>query len=427
MQSHEKSQSAAISMEYPHHYSMGGYIYSNDPHLPIYVPWSSPINHEKESPPPTMGYSHETACRNSVPYILQSRMPSHGTVMSYPIVYPNGASYYPPPPPLWGSPLPTLPVEYIRDIHPTDVLCGRGGATNSHSGNRSFRDLVKEYQSRYLFAKKRDKPDVAAEVVELIRKRGGRFLRRLEPFAGGEVLWLDIGDERAREKTCQALREGAPELKRRQDEETREGRRRSKQQRRGRPTTQAASPCRRRSHDGNRQRRSNSMESSCTSISTSSSITLSFQGSNEDDWEKTIVRKDPMVQETCETQKIPIPIVTIPSESLQSIHDCSVAEDDAWDTSTSLQPQEPVLMIRPCPQLMQRSVSDIVVSKMTFREQELYRNSFYPPQGEVINISSPPNKLTRIFPKDDTLSLCDSPPSPLLDLNWNDMKDFWEV
>jgi hypothetical protein len=144
----------------------------------------------------------------------------HGVGGHYPPAYPYGpygyphAHYYPPPPP-WAVPSAAPPVEYICDINSEDVLSGRGGATNSHSGNRVFRTLVKEYQGQYLQAKKRDKPAVASIIVELIRKKGGRFLRRSETSPQGHVLWIDIGDERAREKSCQALREGAPELRRR--------------------------------------------------------------------------------------------------------------------------------------------------------------------------------------------------------------------
>jgi len=105
-------------------------------------------------------------------------------------------------------------VEYVTNIKPSDVLSGRGGATNSHSGNRVFRSLVKRFQSQYLRAKKRDKPAVASIIVEKIREKGGRFLRRIDTTRHGQVLWFDIGDDRAREKTCQALREGAPELRR---------------------------------------------------------------------------------------------------------------------------------------------------------------------------------------------------------------------
>lgn len=95
----------------------------------------------------------------------------------------------------------------------SSVLSGRGGATNSHSGNRLFRSLVQQYKSDYLKAKKRDKPQVAAIVVDKIRERGGRFLRRYKTDEG--MVWIEIGDARAKEKTCQALREGAPAIRRR--------------------------------------------------------------------------------------------------------------------------------------------------------------------------------------------------------------------
>ena len=36
----------------------------------------------------------------------------------------------------WHPAPPQNPIQYIRDIKPSDVLCGRGGATNSHSGKR---------------------------------------------------------------------------------------------------------------------------------------------------------------------------------------------------------------------------------------------------------------------------------------------------
>mmetsp|Transcript_31309 Transcript_31309/g.47921 ORF Transcript_31309/g.47921 Transcript_31309/m.47921 type:complete len:187 (+) Transcript_31309:97-657(+) len=90
-------------------------------------------------------------------------------------------------------------------IHDVDVLCGRGGATNNHVGNRSFRSVVAEYQAEYLKAKKRDKAGIAREIVRKIRKNGGRFLKKMED---GSDRWIDVGDKKACEKTSQALREG---------------------------------------------------------------------------------------------------------------------------------------------------------------------------------------------------------------------------
>jgi len=100
-----------------------------------------------------------------------------------------------------------------------DVLCGRGGATNNHPGNRHFRDLVKQFQRTYLRAKKKEKPRVAKQIVDLIRNRTptGRFLKK-EPEKDG---WYDIGDQRATEKTSQALREGAPDIRVKEKEEAR--------------------------------------------------------------------------------------------------------------------------------------------------------------------------------------------------------------
>ena len=70
---------------------------------------------------------------------------------------------------------------------------------------------------RYLKAKKKDKPEVAWSIVKVIREQGGRFLRRSHTTMQGDYLWVDIGDDRAREKTCQALREGAPELRKKRE------------------------------------------------------------------------------------------------------------------------------------------------------------------------------------------------------------------
>lgn len=85
-----------------------------------------------------------------------------------------------------------------------DVLCGRGGGTNSQMGNRRFRALVRDFQPTYLMAKRREKPLMARSVVLIVRHRGGRFLRRDD--VDGKL--YEVGDEKAEAKTSQALREG---------------------------------------------------------------------------------------------------------------------------------------------------------------------------------------------------------------------------
>jgi len=97
-------------------------------------------------------------------------------------------------------------------ISVNDVLCGRGGLTNHHPGNVFFRKMVRHRQEDYLRASKRDKAGVARHIVETIRKLSppGRFLKK-DPTRSNT--WMEIGDRKAREKTSQALREGAPELR----------------------------------------------------------------------------------------------------------------------------------------------------------------------------------------------------------------------
>mmetsp|Transcript_53779 Transcript_53779/g.62860 ORF Transcript_53779/g.62860 Transcript_53779/m.62860 type:complete len:576 (+) Transcript_53779:102-1829(+) len=94
-------------------------------------------------------------------------------------------------------------------VNDNDVLCGRGGETNHHPGNVRYRALVKEMQHQYLLAKRRDKPQIARKIVDVVRSRNGRFLKRC-PTRGE---WREIGQNKAREKTSQALREGAPEIR----------------------------------------------------------------------------------------------------------------------------------------------------------------------------------------------------------------------
>ena len=97
------------------------------------------------------------------------------------------------------------------DVTDNDVLCGRGGVTNCHAGNRRFRHLVKTHQPAYLAAPKLEKAKIAHEIVQIIRDSSppGRFLQQRSK----DGLWHDIGDAKAREKTSQALREKAAEVR----------------------------------------------------------------------------------------------------------------------------------------------------------------------------------------------------------------------
>jgi hypothetical protein len=97
----------------------------------------------------------------------------------------------------------------IKFYSRNDVLCGRGGGTNVHPGNRRFRDLINANRRAYLKARKNDKPAISRSIVRTIREMNGRFLKKDEKLG----LWFEIGDDGAREKTSQALRQRAPEMR----------------------------------------------------------------------------------------------------------------------------------------------------------------------------------------------------------------------
>jgi len=104
------------------------------------------------------------------------------------------------------------PLKDIQEPHENDVLCGRGGGTNSHPGNKYFREIVESRRLDYINAKKnRDKYVLTMDIVFQIRGLNppGRFISQDKHTN----LWNDIGDKNARLKTSQAFRENAPVLK----------------------------------------------------------------------------------------------------------------------------------------------------------------------------------------------------------------------
>jgi len=103
-------------------------------------------------------------------------------------------------------------LQRVCEPHDNDVLCGRGGSINSHPGNERFRQLVEKRKRVYLTARfKREKRLIASSILSEIRvlKPPGRFLAK-DTKTGN---WYDIGDEKARDKTSQALRENAPSIR----------------------------------------------------------------------------------------------------------------------------------------------------------------------------------------------------------------------
>jgi len=112
------------------------------------------------------------------------------------------------------------PFRGIKEPHLNDVLYGRGGGTNHHQGNKRYRKMVEDRKVEYVACKRLDKPLVALSIIREWRgqKPPGRFLK-MDDNTG---LWNDVGDKKAREKTSQALREKAPQIRLELDKERRQ-------------------------------------------------------------------------------------------------------------------------------------------------------------------------------------------------------------
>lgn len=86
----------------------------------------------------------------------------------------------------------------IRD---TDVLFGRGKTVVEHPGNLDFRNLVGKRMEEYEAASRLEKTCMTETIVQMIKNKDGRFLKRDD--GGG---WEEVDDETARKKVAHAFR-----------------------------------------------------------------------------------------------------------------------------------------------------------------------------------------------------------------------------
>lgn len=93
---------------------------------------------------------------------------------------------------------------YVDEIREWDVLCGRGGRSNHHGGNKRYRHVISEMKMMYRTTEaKAVKTDLSRAIVEHVCNYGGRFIKRDEE--SGRYFVLTKAE--ARKKTSQALRE----------------------------------------------------------------------------------------------------------------------------------------------------------------------------------------------------------------------------
>ena len=105
------------------------------------------------------------------------------------------------------------PLHGIEEPGNNDCLVGRGGGTNHHPGNKRYRQIIADNRATYkgLPRSGSDKANLAMKIVQNWRAQEptGRFLKINEETR----LWDDVGDELARVKVSQSLREKGTEKK----------------------------------------------------------------------------------------------------------------------------------------------------------------------------------------------------------------------
>jgi hypothetical protein len=89
--------------------------------------------------------------------------------------------------------------------HENDILMGRGGKNNQHIGNEKLRGLARLQSDHYRMASKKGKSNISRELVRQVRLMSppGRFLKKNTITTD----WEDVGDDVAREKASQVLRD----------------------------------------------------------------------------------------------------------------------------------------------------------------------------------------------------------------------------
>jgi hypothetical protein len=94
--------------------------------------------------------------------------------------------------------------QWVEEPSSLDILCGRGGRSNHHPGNKIYRQVVSEMKSSYRkIGSKSVKTDLSRAIVDHVFKDGGRFVKMDK--ASGKFIILTTYE--ARKKTSQALRE----------------------------------------------------------------------------------------------------------------------------------------------------------------------------------------------------------------------------
>jgi hypothetical protein len=82
-----------------------------------------------------------------------------------------------------------------------DVLLGRGRPYQEFPGNLHLAELIHEHRQVYTSETKRQKTDIANQIVHLIQLAGGRFLKKND-----QDVWGQVSQDAARSKVSNGFR-----------------------------------------------------------------------------------------------------------------------------------------------------------------------------------------------------------------------------
>ena len=83
---------------------------------------------------------------------------------------------------------------------PCDVLLGRGKLIQEHTGNLRYRHIVESHTEQYERCSKTEKTQLASEIVQIVKDRGGRFLKKIDEG------WVEANAETVRDKVSHSFR-----------------------------------------------------------------------------------------------------------------------------------------------------------------------------------------------------------------------------
>lgn len=95
----------------------------------------------------------------------------------------------------------------IKELKPTDVLCGRSKHAFNHAGNLRFRYVVSGFLRKYVdvYATRKDKAQIIQSIIDVVRSYGGTFVQ----ICNNDDCYKELTEKQVYEKVGHAIRDMA--------------------------------------------------------------------------------------------------------------------------------------------------------------------------------------------------------------------------